>query len=237
MFPGSCEFDQLKKIEQLLGEIPNYIVKDGRNLKKYFKFDSQQGKLVTKTNQEYYKENPNDTPPRNRIPFGMTSLDDLDNVKRNTIKKKEHHNISNSSFNSSNVNNEMAAFIHFLKCVLQIDPKLRWNAKQCLRHPFITKENLDSFLSNTSEEINPYMNYSNYNYSGERTQIMNNAFNYYPYYSMMMNNSFYNYNMMNNQKRMNMSFSNINYSAYYQNNNNSFGGFNPNMFERFSYKK
>ena len=237
LFPGSCEFDQLKKIEQLLGEMPNYLVKDGRNLKKYFKFDPQQGKLVTKTNQEYYKENPNDTPPRNRIPFGMTSLDDLDNVKRNTIKKKEHHNVSNSSFNSSNVNNEMAAFIHFLKCVLQIDPKLRWNAKQCLRHPFITKENLDSFLSNTSEEINPYMNYSNYNYSGERTQIMNNAFNYYPYYSMMMNNSFYNYNMMNNQKRMNMSFSNINYSAYYQNNNNSFGGFNPKMLERFSYKK
>ena len=231
IFPGSCEFDQLKKIEELLGEIPNYMVNEGRNAKKYFNFNPFQRKYVTKPNKEYYKDNPNDCPPKNKIPYGLTSLDDLINIKRDAVKRKDHHNVSNSSFNSSNVNNDLCAFIHFLKGVFQLNPKMRWNAKQCLRHPFITKESLETFISIAPDDISQYLYLS-----GEKTQVMNNAFNYYPYYSMMMNNSLHNYNLMN---RMNRSFSNLNYSFYYQNNNKSFGGVNnvPNFFERMSYQK
>ena len=41
---------------------------------------------------------------------------------------------------------DIYCFVHFLKCLLNIDPKSRFTASQCLHHPFITKEKFDSFV-------------------------------------------------------------------------------------------
>ena len=60
------------------------------------------------------------------IPLKITSLNDLNKIS--------------GSKGDMDKENKLLSFIHFLKGLLNIDPQLRWNAKQALRHPFITGE-------------------------------------------------------------------------------------------------
>ena len=71
----------------------------------------------------------------------MKNIDDLINVKKDIIKSKNslHKSMHNSSLslNSSNTKEDLVAFIHLMKGMLQIDPDKRWSSKQCLKHPFL----------------------------------------------------------------------------------------------------
>ena len=229
LLQGSCEYEQLKKIIELFGDLPFYMMQNGRNFNKYYKIDKY-NKPVLKTHEEYYFENPNDTYQKSTIPYDMFSLNDLCNVKReNDIKKSDNIHLSQSysSLNNSTKNNlELESFVDFLKTMLQLSPNLRWNANQCLRHPFITKENtLDKSLSLGIDELSQFT----YN------ENLSNSFNqnmYNQYHSMMMGNSYYQYNnnMMNNNR---VDVRNSSFGNYYFNgmNNNSFNSniYQPNL--------
>ena len=149
LLPGTSEFDQLKKIEYMFGEIPPYLSMQGRNLMKYFKDPFKQYMWKSYSYQEYFSVYVKTPKPKYKIRYGMKCLDDLVNVPRNVIKTNVEFHNSFSSSSSRTGNEDITTFIHFLKGVMQVDPCKRWTALQCLRHPFITKksmENLDKDL-------------------------------------------------------------------------------------------
>ena len=188
LLPGTCEFDQLCKIKKVFGDMPYYMLnKNCRNVNKYYVYNAEMKKYTLKTIEEYYKENPNDLYDEDyKIPYDIKSLDDLIKLKRDSkIKKFNDNNSSNNGNNSSSMstNEDIHCFVHFLKCLLNIEPKLRFNASQCLHHPFITKEKFDSFggnfhfplEENTSQQ---YLYLSNTNINPNmNNQRMNNSFN------------------------------------------------------------
>ena len=138
-----------------------------------------------KTPKEYYKEFPKDKPKDYySIPENLHNLDELMDVKRDTIKSKNSRlkslNNSSLSINSSNIKDDLAAFIHLVKGMLQIDPNKRWSCMQCLKHPFITREKLGKlyFFEN---DINQFMsnsfNYNNKSHIQNNYRSMNKSFN------------------------------------------------------------
>lgn len=161
LLPGACEYDQLVKIESLIGEMPQHMIRGSRNGNKYYKY--KENKFKMKSPEDYYKDNPNDMEPKYQIPSNLKSLDDLlTNSRKESINKdKKSHNHSQMSMNSSTMeNNELAAFVHFLKGLLVLDPRYRWNAKQSLRHPFITKEKFEGFYNLNHEEVSQFLFHS-----------------------------------------------------------------------------
>jgi dual specificity protein kinase YAK1 len=165
ILPGSSEFDQLGKIIKLTGNPPQYILKEGKNSRKYFTYDSQTKRCRIKTLEEYLKEFPNEAEHKYEIPLDLKNLDEL-LIKSNKKNLNVNHNlnISSNSLNTSNTNtnfdNSLDSFVNFLKGLLNVNPKLRWNAKQALRHPFITKEKFDGYFNPNAEEISQFLHQS-----------------------------------------------------------------------------
>ncbi len=152
IMPGTSSYDQLYKINTLIGECPQHLIEFSKKGNKYFIRDKETSFYRIKTPKEYYSEYPKDRPKEHyQIPEKMRNIDELINIKKDTIKSKNSRikslNNSSVSINSANVKDELVAFIHLLKGMLQIDPSKRWSCKQCLKHPFITREKLDKFIS------------------------------------------------------------------------------------------
>ena len=227
IMPGNSSYDQLYKINILIGEIPQYMIEQSNKRDVYFTKDNLTYNYRIKSPNEYYKENPDVPKSEYEIPKNMKNIDDLINVKRDIIKSKNslHKSMHNSSLslNSSNTKEDLVAFIHLMKGMLQIDPKKRWNCKQCLKHPFLTKEKLDKFISFELNEINQFMSnsFSNNSYNFQNNnchsvRINNNSFNKFQG-NINKNNTFYGGKVNNNK------------------NNYSFGNFNNNNFNYMPY--
>jgi len=227
IMPGSSSYDQLYKINVLIGECPQYMIEDSPKKNKYFIKDKLTYNYRIKTPEEFFKEYPNEPKSKYEIPKNMKNIDDLINIKKDTIKSKNslHKSMHNSSLslNSSNTKEDLVAFIHLMKGMLQIDPNKRWNCKQCLKHPFLTKEKLDKFIPFELNEINQLMSNSfnsnnSYNFQKNNchSMIMNNSFNKFQMNkggNINKNNTFYGGNFISKNKN-NYSFGN------YNNNNN-----------------
>ena len=220
IMPGTSSYDQLYKINTLIGECPQHLIEFSKKGYKYFIKDKETSYFRIKTPKEYYSEYPKDKPKEYYpIPEKMRNIDELINIKKDTIKSKNSRikslNNSSMSINSVNIKDELVSFIHLLKGMLQIDPSKRWSCKQCLKHPFITKEKLDKFISFELNEINQFMSNSvNFN---NKSNIQNNQ-------RSQMNKSFNNnYNINNFGGQLNYSFgnfnnNNLNFIKYFQNN-------------------
>jgi serine/threonine protein kinase len=150
LFPGACEFDQLNKICKLLGDLPGCLLRNAKKRKKFFTPDLEKKVCRLKTVEEYYKEFPNDVEPKYDIPFDLKSLDEL----AFKVVNRKHSNANNHGSNGINGgSSEQECFVDFLKGLLQLKPSQRWNAKQALRHPFITKEKWEGYFNPHAEEI------------------------------------------------------------------------------------
>ena len=227
IMPGNSSYDQLYKINILIGEIPQYMIEQSNKRDIYYTKDNFNNYRI-KTPEEFYKENPKIPKKEYEIPKNMKNIDDLINVKKDVIKSKNSlyksmHN-SSLSLNSSNTKEDLVAFIHLMKGMLQIDPKKRWSSKQCLKHPFLTKEKLDKFISFELNEINQFMSNS---FNSNNSYNYNNNMNNNNYHSMNMNNSF-NQFLMNRGGNINKN--NTFYGGKNKGNKNnfSFGYFNNN---------
>jgi dual specificity protein kinase YAK1 len=170
LLPGCCEYDQLQKIVALIGELPDYMVRQGRNNKKYYTIDKDTKMIRLKTIEEYYAEFPNDTEIKYSIPGGLTCLDDICKVQKKNL---------NSS--STDISNDLESFVHFLKGLLTIEPKFRWNAKTALRHPFITRERFEGYFNPFQDEISILYKSYDMSHHDPRMNKGNNA-----YHSMIM---------------------------------------------------
>ena len=231
LMPGNSNYDQLNKINILIGEIPQNMIEHSIQKDNYFKKDNTTYNYRIRKPEEYYKENPKIPKSEYEIPKNMKNIDDLINVKKDVIKSKNslHKSMHNSSLslNSSNTKEDLVAFIHLMKGMLQIDPKKRWSCKQCLKHPFLTKEKLDKFISFELNEINQFMSNS-FN--------SNNSFNFQNNncHSMNINNSF---NKFQQNRGGNINNNNTFYGGHLMNNRNnySFGIFNNNNFNYRQY--
>ena len=222
IMPGNSSYDQLNKINILIGEIPQYMIEQSPKRDKYFTKDNLTYNYRIKKPEEFYKEYPDIPKSEYDIPKNMKNIDDLINVKKDVIKSKNslHKSMHNSSLslNSSNTKEDLVAFIHLIKGMLQIDPKKRWSCKQCLKHPFLTKEKLDKFISFERNEINQFLSnsfnsYNSYN-KNHHSMIMNNSFNQFQMNragNINKYNTFYGGNLIN---RNNYSFGNFNNSNY-----------------------
>lgn len=219
IMPGSSSYDQLYKIKTLIGECPQYMIEHCKKKDKYFIKNNFHYRI--KIPEEYYKENPKEPRGEYTIPKNMKSIDDLINAK-DTIKSKNslHRSMHNSSFSQSSsiTREDLAAFIHLMKGMLQIDPNKRFSCKQCLKHPFITKEKLDKLIS-FENEINQFMSNSfnsnnSYNFQNNNchSMVMNNSFNKFQMNKggyVNKNNTFYGGNI-NSINKNNYSFGNFN---------------------------
>ena len=226
IMPGNSSYDQLYKIHSLIGEIPQYMIEESVRKNIYFTKteDNYTYNYRIKSPEEFYKEYPDVPKSEYEIPKNLKNIDDLINVKRDIIKSKNslHKSMHNSSLslNSTNTKEDLVAFIHLMKGMLQIDPRKRWSCKQCLKHPFLTKEKLDKFISSQLNEINQFMSNSfsnnSYNYQNNNCHSMNvnYSFNKFQGNNINKNNIFYGGKITNNK------------------NNYSFGNFNNNNFNR-----
>jgi len=138
LFPGGNEFDQLSKIVSVCGYIPPYMIANCEKKDKFFVFNKNKGYRL-KTKEEYYTEYPKDIPKVHyEVPSKITSLNDLSNFLKSKGEMDKE---------------KIDVFIHFLKGLLNIDPQQRWNAKQALKHPFITGEKFSANFNTQQLEI------------------------------------------------------------------------------------
>lgn len=230
IMPGISGYDQLNKINVLIGECPQYMIENCSKRDKFFIKDNINDYYRIKKPEEYYKEYPKEPKSEYQIPKNMKSIDDLINAK-DTIKSKNslHKSLCGSSFsqNSSITREDAAAFIHLMKGMLQIDPNKRLSCKQCLKHPFLTKEKLDKLILFEDNEINQVL--SNSFNSNNSFNFNNNC------HSMNMNNS---YNKFQTNKGQMINKNKTFYGGYMNSankNNFSFGNFNCNNNMNFHY--
>jgi serine/threonine protein kinase len=207
LLPGSCEYDQLHKIIQLIGDVPEKLLKEGRNTNKYYTYDTKYKIIRIKSVEEYYKEFSNDVEPKYNIPLGLNNLDEM-------ITKSNHKKNLNSSHSHLDIADELECFVHFLKGLLTIDPKYRWNAKQALRHPFITKDRFDGYCNPNNEDVSHlYFNSVEgsylsdlqggfHNMGGNPNLCHSMMYNFNPYTSGNFTHSFSNMSLNNSSQDM-----------------------------------
>jgi len=125
IFPGSSEYDQLRRIIEILG-MPEYeVIDNGRFKNKFFKRENDT--FVFKTPEEFEQENKTKLPPHKKY-FILKKLEDLE-MYYNKSKQREKQ---------PNEKPRFEIFLHFLKGSLHINPHKRWTAAQAKLHPFLT---------------------------------------------------------------------------------------------------
>ena len=140
LFPGSSEYNQLYKITQLVGDVPDTMLSSARKCRKFYNCVKEG--FVMKTPAEYTKTalqgNDDADPSMGDGPAAITdkkyvtakSVEDL--VAGATIR------VDPSDRDEMQLGEIRYYLTDFLKNVLMIDPQYRMTASEALRHPFIT---------------------------------------------------------------------------------------------------
>ena len=126
IFAGTCEYDQISKIIQLIGPVTMPVL-NTKKYKQFFNLSNSYNNSYNimgslKSEEAYYKEFPNDKKYPHVFPHDIKCLEDIAKVKSKADPQ------------------EVESFIWFLKSLLIMDPKKRLTAKEALNHPFITKK-------------------------------------------------------------------------------------------------
>ncbi|MES1907681.1 MAG: hypothetical protein MHM6MM_000755 [Cercozoa sp. M6MM] len=119
LLPGRDEHDQIRRIIECVGQFPANLLHQGSKTRQFFHvLQRDRGGSVwcLKSREEWCQEKkiPN-KPPHNY--FQWTSLDDLIFRRKTASGKKLAHNSEEYHWRQ--------AFMHFLRCVLSIDPARR----------------------------------------------------------------------------------------------------------------
>lgn len=142
LIPGYSEYDQLSKINKVIGKIPDSMLeKANKKIFNFFVFDKDKKCFCLREPKkgEIFDEKSDIYNSDYKIPFDLKGLDDILTVKRSS-------KIKGVALNNSQNATDLVTFIHFLKCMLTIIPEKRWSATQLLNHPFITGEKFESFI-------------------------------------------------------------------------------------------
>ena len=159
ILPGVHEHDQLGRILEMIGDVPDWMLEQGSKTAKFFKtasgrssgrsdvVSSQFGDSIEdasvkkhsgfefKTRKEYINAL---TEEECRNKGGLAKLEQQQtNRYFKKIKLEDivmHHGVCNTK----NEREQLGLFVHFLKGVLDPDPWKRWTAHQASMHPFLT---------------------------------------------------------------------------------------------------
>ncbi|KAJ3427318.1 homeodomain interacting protein kinase isoform a [Anaeramoeba flamelloides] len=146
LFPGSSEYDQLSRIIQMRGNIPKEMVENGRVTKRYYDFIDNQ--YILKSREQYSIENRISFEKTRKI-FNYTTLKEI--ILNCQLKK----NITKEEFEKDQ--KRKLILIDLLEGLLQIDPDVRWNAKEAYQHPFFTgKPFTDKFIPKRDRKRKKY---------------------------------------------------------------------------------
>jgi chemotaxis protein histidine kinase CheA len=158
LFPGISQHNQLSRIIEMFGPLPEYMVTNGKNGPKYFVRDSSsqfsaagllplqlggsssqssqpKSKYRLKTPEEYAAEMKTEVPVLKKY-LRYNRLDEiimkcpLANKSKLTVAQKEEEVMRRQ------------CFLNFLQGLFNLDPLTRWTAKQAFAHPFITNQPL-----------------------------------------------------------------------------------------------
>lgn len=140
ILPGVHEHDQLGRILEMVGPLPDWMVEQGSKSGKFFKHafhsdDSTQSEWLFRTRQEYINVL---TEEEKRSKGGLTKLEQQQTNRYFKKKRLEdivmHHGVCNTQKDRE----QLGLFVHFLKGLLHPDPWKRWTAHQVLNHPFLS---------------------------------------------------------------------------------------------------
>ncbi|CAO3656697.1 unnamed protein product [Mucor hiemalis] len=135
LFPGSSEYNQLTRIIEAVGNIPDDLVISSKHGHRYFnrKTSEQQGEEFNfrlKDIKQYSQERKKAEKPSKRY-FSTFNLDELI-LKYPMTRKDVSHQEKDKEMKIRH------QLLDFLKCVLQVDPTKRLTPQEAMQHPFIS---------------------------------------------------------------------------------------------------
>lgn len=126
LFPGNCEYNQLRLIINLLGLPPKSMIEQGRHSHKYFApvYDEQGNYSYRFKEKQEFEMEQGVYLPELGFQEELTCLDDLvgfQNSKNDKLETKQ-------------------CFVDFIKGILMLDPRQRWTPSMSTQHPFISRK-------------------------------------------------------------------------------------------------
>ncbi|KAI8645160.1 kinase-like domain-containing protein [Parasitella parasitica] len=146
LFPGSSEYNQLTRIIEAVGALPDYMISGGKCGHRYYNRKTTlagETRYSFKDIRQYSEERNKNEKPSKRY-FSTYNLDKL--VLKYPLPRKD--------MTSTEIEKEMKVrqnLLDFLKKALQVDPIKRMTPQEAIRHPFIAGEN--RFSRNLEELI------------------------------------------------------------------------------------
>lgn len=135
IFPGSSEYNQLTRIIEAVGQVPDYMIVSGKHGHRYFNRSrsdpNAEYHYTLKDIQQYSEERKKSEKPSKRY-FSTYNLDEL--ILKYPMPR-------NKNITKTEEEKEMKVrhqLLDFLKKVLQIDPQKRLTPLEASKHPFIS---------------------------------------------------------------------------------------------------
>jgi len=156
ILPGVHEHDQLGRILEMIGSMPEWMLEQGTKSTKFFKNvklrersaksahhgangrqekSQNQSSWEFKTRQEYISYL---TEEERQSKGGLSKLEQQTTNRYFKKKRLEDIVMHHGVCNSKNEREQLGLFVHFLKGVLDPDPWKRWTAHQASMHPFLS---------------------------------------------------------------------------------------------------
>jgi dual specificity protein kinase YAK1 len=145
IFPGSSEYNQITRIVEAVGNIPDYMIISGKYGHRYFnrkcvdKEKEGEFHYYLKDIKQYSDERKKSEKPSKRY-FSTFNLDEL------ILKYPMSRSKSMTSIEEEKEMKIRHHLLDFLKKVLQVDPSKRLTPQEASRHPFISgieKQNIE----------------------------------------------------------------------------------------------
>lgn len=147
--------------DSIYSQLPQYLLKKGRNVLKFYDVRIQQRAAGFGSNEEFVLKSPEQ--------FAKEADSEVRVAKKYFKYSKLADLVHAYPFQASATPAEIVyeqerrqAFLHFLNGLLAVDPAARWTAREALRHPFVTGERFvdessgarnDSILRSQSDSV------------------------------------------------------------------------------------
>uniref|UniRef100_A0A7S2W416 Protein kinase domain-containing protein n=1 Tax=Mucochytrium quahogii TaxID=96639 RepID=A0A7S2W416_9STRA len=142
VFPGVSEHNQVLRITEMLGDIPQVMVMNGRNRDKLFTPGDKGNYYRVKTPEEWAKQQGLESEEvMKRYVAGIT----LEDLILKGCNRDDHADVINDENMHPGMDKMLwrECFMDFVKGLLRVDPQKRWTAWQANRHPFLSKKRFD----------------------------------------------------------------------------------------------
>ncbi|EAS00348.2 Serine/Threonine kinase domain protein (macronuclear) [Tetrahymena thermophila SB210] len=142
IFPGNSEYDQIKRIIDILGKPTNEVIEQGRFKNKFFK--CLDGEYIFKTKQEF-EISEGIQLKESKTYFQVACLNDLKNYMYNSQFRRNEDDTKN--------NRQFDLFLDLATQLLELNPRKRVKASIAMQHPFLNQDENNFYSSLTNQKI------------------------------------------------------------------------------------